>query len=258
MKNSNLPKYKKCTGFKSPNYTNVPDEFLDFYVPYLSESELKVSLYIIRRTFGFKKEADSISLSQLENGIVTKDGRVLDYGTGLSRPSIVNAIKGLLEKGIIEAEKSKSQNGGNATTTYRLHMNDRDDGVVKNFNHPSKNSLPGVVKNFNPQETVLQKTVLYSNSKYSKNGMNKNESRGGGLKSVKSIIQDQSRVSLKRDTDPLEQPKLPGVGNLPISKTGLPYKPSQSLTEVESLTIQFSNELGDSQNIKSNLTEAWS
>ena len=130
---SDLPNFQKCTGFTSPSYTNVPDEFFDYYVPYLSESELKVSLYIIRRTFGFKKEADTISLSQLENGIVTKDGRVLDYGTGLSRPSIVKAIKGLIEKGIIQAEKNKSRSGGDAATTYKLHMKANKEGGVKNI-----------------------------------------------------------------------------------------------------------------------------
>ena len=34
----------------------------DELLPYLSEAELKVLLYIVRRTFGFKKEADAISV----------------------------------------------------------------------------------------------------------------------------------------------------------------------------------------------------
>ena len=35
----------------------------------LNESELKVLLYIIRRTFGFKKSFDNISLNQLAEGV---------------------------------------------------------------------------------------------------------------------------------------------------------------------------------------------
>lgn len=42
-------------GFSSPNFTSVPDEFFDVLAPRLSGSEVKVLLYIIRRTFGFKK-----------------------------------------------------------------------------------------------------------------------------------------------------------------------------------------------------------
>jgi hypothetical protein len=45
---------------------------------HLSGGELKVLLYICRRTFGFRKDSDSISLTQISKGITTKAGRVLD------------------------------------------------------------------------------------------------------------------------------------------------------------------------------------
>ena len=41
-------------GFRSPSYTQVPDELFDELLVELSGGELKVLLYIIRRTFGFK------------------------------------------------------------------------------------------------------------------------------------------------------------------------------------------------------------
>src|SRR2546423_9842309 len=53
--------------FQGPNYTLVPDEVFDRLLPELTGAELKVLLYIIRRTFGFKKDADSISLAQMLN-----------------------------------------------------------------------------------------------------------------------------------------------------------------------------------------------
>jgi hypothetical protein len=43
------------TGYASPNYTPVPDELFDEQLPDLSGAELKVLLYVIRRTFGFKR-----------------------------------------------------------------------------------------------------------------------------------------------------------------------------------------------------------
>ncbi len=41
-------------GFDAPHYTQTPDVLFDELLPYLSEAELKVLLYIIRRTFGFR------------------------------------------------------------------------------------------------------------------------------------------------------------------------------------------------------------
>lgn len=82
-------------GVSSPNTTQVPDQFFDELLPILSGGELKVLFYITRRTFGFKKEQDSISLSQMLNGIRTKSGRQLDYGTGLSKKTLLLALRNL-------------------------------------------------------------------------------------------------------------------------------------------------------------------
>jgi hypothetical protein len=49
-------------GYTSPNYTQVPDELFDEQLPHLSGAELKVLLYIMRRTFGFKKTSVSAPL----------------------------------------------------------------------------------------------------------------------------------------------------------------------------------------------------
>ena len=81
----NPPQQMTHKGSSSPNYTPVPDELFDEQLPDLSGSELKVLLYIIRLTFGFKKDSDNISLNQLLNGITTKEGIVLDRGTGLTK-----------------------------------------------------------------------------------------------------------------------------------------------------------------------------
>src|SRR5690242_16636681 len=111
-------------GYTSPNYTQVPDELFDRQLPDLSGAELKVLLYIMRRTFGFKKDADDISLNQICHGITTRDGRALDRGTGLSKSTAQLAIKGLLEKHIILTEKRVSKEKGNEATTFRLNLGD--------------------------------------------------------------------------------------------------------------------------------------
>ncbi len=109
-------------GFHSPNFTTVPDELFDDLVPRLSGAEVKVLLYIVRRTFGFKKERDNISISQMLDGIVKKNGERLDHGAGLSKPTLCRALTSLAEKKIIIATRQFDYNGGNLATCYQLNM----------------------------------------------------------------------------------------------------------------------------------------
>jgi len=109
-------------GFVFPTTTPVPDQVFDELVYHLSGAELKVLLYIIRRTFGFKKISDNISLNQLVNGITKKDGTVLDRGTGLNKDTVINGVKQLEQKGIILATRRTSQEKGHEPTTYSLNL----------------------------------------------------------------------------------------------------------------------------------------
>ncbi|MEI6502954.1 MAG: replication protein, partial [Armatimonadota bacterium] len=143
-------------GFSTPNGTFVPDDLFDLLAPRLTEAELRVILYIIRRTFGFGKNSDAISLKQLTEGITTRDGRILDYGTGMSRKGVIAGIKGLLDKGIIKVDKREDERGENHINTYTLRFRD---GVVTLGNYRSNpNTLPVVTGGY-PQESVLQEPV---------------------------------------------------------------------------------------------------
>src|SRR5215204_1755160 len=109
-------------GFDSPNTTPVPDVLFDVLAPELTEAELRVLLYIIRRTYGFKKHSDNISLKQLVEGIRTRDGRVLDNGAGVAKSAASRAVQGLTAKGIIFATRNRSPEKGDEPTTYRLRF----------------------------------------------------------------------------------------------------------------------------------------
>ncbi len=106
---------------KRPTTTPLPDEIYDEWAPILGAAELKVLLYIVRRTLGFRKGADAISLTQFLDGIVTHDGRVLDKGCGIkSRPNVVRAVKGLEEKGLIRVTRRRASAGDDDVTVYAL------------------------------------------------------------------------------------------------------------------------------------------
>jgi len=114
----------KFKGYASPNYTPVPDELFDEQLPDLSGAELKVLLYVIRRTFGFRRESDNISISQMLNGLHKYDGRQLDRGVGLTKKTLLLAIKSLEEKNIIFTERRRSVERGDEPTSYRLNIAD--------------------------------------------------------------------------------------------------------------------------------------
>jgi len=113
---------EKFKGFTKPTYTQTPNEVFDILLDMLNGSELKVLLYIIRRTFGFKKENDNISLNQIVNGIKKKDGSVQDYGTGISLPSAIKAVKGLIEKNVILKTRRKDESGDYKSSNYALKI----------------------------------------------------------------------------------------------------------------------------------------
>jgi hypothetical protein len=155
----------KFQGFQFPTTTPVPDEVFDVLMPQLSGAELKVLLYICRRTFGFKKESDTISLHQIATGIKTRDGRVLDGGTGLCKRHVIRALKALEKKNIIQVARTVDESGLNEVNTYSLNMLDTGGGVVTKSPYGSDKMLPRVVTPGSPttnreQETVLQETVV--------------------------------------------------------------------------------------------------
>ncbi len=109
-------------GVDSPNGTIFPDVLLDRVMAHLTGAEFKVLAYIVRRTFGFKKDSDAISLDQICRGIRRRDGSVLDEGTGLARKTAVAAIHGLESKGIIICRRRSSPEKGNLPTSFALRF----------------------------------------------------------------------------------------------------------------------------------------
>jgi phage replication O-like protein O len=113
-------------GFQFPNTTQIPNQVFDSLMPHLSGGELKVLLYICRRTFGFRKDSDSISLTQIAHGITTKAGRVLDQGTGLSKRQVQRALRVLESRKVILVERKVDETGLHEINTYRLNVRSGD------------------------------------------------------------------------------------------------------------------------------------
>jgi hypothetical protein len=151
----------KFAGFLSPNTTPVPDVLFDELLQQLDNAELRVLLYIIRRTYGFKKSSDDISIGQMVDGITRKDGTVLDGGTGMAKSSVTRALSGLLAKKIIIARRNQSRERGNEPTTYALRLKtDEKVPLVPNAGQAPLVSSAGqpLSHGRDTQETVIQQT----------------------------------------------------------------------------------------------------
>jgi phage replication O-like protein O len=90
-----------------PNYTQLPNQVVDVHMRDLNGSELKILLCICRKTIGWHKDADKISISQMVEL------------SGMTEKTVINATKQLENKGIIYANRKSG-----VTTTYEVISDD--------------------------------------------------------------------------------------------------------------------------------------
>jgi len=209
----------------------VPDQLFDEHLAFLSGAELKVLLYIIRRTFGFKKDADSISISQMLGGIEKKDGSRLDWGVGLSKPTLLQALRSLAEKNLIASERQRSIERGDEPTVYWLRIA----GASPEVDH-GKESLPPVVNksdqgggqetapgpwstNLTTQKTVIQETAIQDLS--TSNIRNKDLTKGNSLEAhnqeslgANRLLEDNPTNLSSREVRPLPDGPRNGVASV--------------------------------------------
>lgn len=235
-------------GFRQLQSTQVPDELFDELMSDLSGAELKVLLYIIRRTFGFKKNSDNISLNQICHGIITREGKVLDKGTGLSLSTVQAALKGLLAKHCVVTVRNKSREKGDMPTTYSL-----------NFRPLTENQQRWVPKIGNggyrksvPQETVEQETDLqFRNSKAKRQeetlqGTPPHQpSRAGKSTPSRTGVPSSVAAIISKRKDTLVQ------NNLSISRPKLTATP-----QILAVITEISEHFGDTNHLRSNTSQA--
>jgi hypothetical protein len=119
------PDWTNFPGLYPPLYTQTPDVFFDWVAPFLPEIELRVLLYLIRRTLGFKKQGDQITIEQIAGGIITRDGMRLDWGAQIGERSVQRALAGLEAKGLIERHKQLDPDRGWRPSYIRLRLCDQ-------------------------------------------------------------------------------------------------------------------------------------
>lgn len=135
-----------------PNSFQVPNAFVDEVMCQIGDVAAKLYLIICRKTRGWYKEVDSISLSQFQKI------------SGKSRPTITKALAELIQVGlVIECESTVYGNSfklnDDCTVGWMLKCPSKKSLLVKKFNHTSKKSLLPLVKILYTQKTLSKDTL---------------------------------------------------------------------------------------------------
>lgn len=146
------------TKIQAPNYTQIPNVIMDYWGSVLTPAEFKVLIFICRKTFGFQKKSDKISLSQ-----IMKANKLSDRGA-------LNCIETLEKKYKLLKVKRKKKPGRNDMNTYSLVISDEvitaEKENKKRVNSvPEKGELSSYTKETLTKETLLKRTKKKKNTK---------------------------------------------------------------------------------------------
>jgi len=98
------------------NHTQISNDFLEIHMKNLSGGATKVFLAISRKTIGWHKETDSISISQIM------------ALTGLSNRGVINSISELEKNGLIKVFRKKTEKDFNYTNKYTIDYEESSQG----------------------------------------------------------------------------------------------------------------------------------
>ena len=151
----------------TPNSFQVPNAFVDEVLNQISDAAAKMYLIICRKTRGWFKEFDSISLSQFQEI------------SGKSRPTVTKALAELIQVGlVIECDSTIHGNSyklnDECVVGWKMSFPSKNillgeskasaskkslPVIVKKFNYASKKFLPLLVKNLYTQNTLSKPTI---------------------------------------------------------------------------------------------------
>jgi len=134
------------------SFTRVPNHIID--KSKLNPYQFQLLSIVVRKTDGWCKVEDGISLSQFEALVTFK------------RPKIISTIQELIDMDLIVKTKHQKEDGGNSYNSYKIH-----DNIVTENNYPSNPELLGLVtedykqkkpitKETNTKHTPLQNEVI--------------------------------------------------------------------------------------------------
>ena len=128
------------------NYTQIPNVLIDYWMKELNPTAFKIVMAIARKTFGWQKNTDAISLTQLQDI------------TGAGRQGVVNAIKELESLGLISGKRS-----GRKSTQWTIKVVEVVHSVDQQTSQVVHSVDQQVVHSVDTQKKVLKKESKITN-----------------------------------------------------------------------------------------------
>lgn len=184
-----------------PNAFQIPNSVIDELLAKLTCAELKCYLFVVRKTKGWNKESDSISISQFMEV------------TGLSNRSIITACESLVEMGLLE--RSGGERKLNIYSVKAFEMSQT--GEKSSSDEPGEKTSP-TGENFSPtgeksSSDLVKKVHTQNNNKNTIQNNNKKNTK----KSESDLLAEFGIVGqLAEDFLKLRKAK-----NAPITETAL-------------------------------------
>lgn len=132
-----------------------PNSIIDELLPKLSHSELKCYLCVLRKTKGWNKEEDAISVSQFMKV------------TGLSNKAVISACESLVEREILERKSGDRNTGIYSIKTYKTATSEKS-SLVKNFPATSEKSSPVTSEKSSHTINNIKNNIQNTNKKNTK------------------------------------------------------------------------------------------
>lgn len=133
------------------NSFQLPNSVIDELLADLTGAELKCYLYVLRKTKGWNKEEDAISVSQFMKV------------TGLSNRKVIDACERLVELGLLEQKIGSNKIKVFSVKDYKTSSSE-ESSLVKKVHRSSEESSLSVVKKVHTQNNNINNTTKNNNT----------------------------------------------------------------------------------------------
>lgn len=133
------------------NSFQLPNSVIDELLADLTGAELKCYLYVLRKTKGWNKEEDAISVSQFMKV------------TGLSNRKVIDACERLVDLGLLEQKIGSNKTKVFSVKDYKTSSSE-ESSLVKKVHSGSEESSLSVVKKVHTQNNNINNTTKNNNT----------------------------------------------------------------------------------------------
>lgn len=135
-----------------PNTSSIPNVLFDYWMEKLSPAEFKILMCIARKTYGWNKSHDLISIKQI--GVMT----------GLHKSGIIKNVEKLVSIGLVNKVKSKTSDGDDAPNRFEINVYCVEGGSLQSRQGVVYSVDKGVVYSVDTQNPIYTKHNIQNNT----------------------------------------------------------------------------------------------